>query len=72
MPPAAAAPMVDLWRPELEGRVGERLASLGDQLDDRRVQLVFVPLRGRAAFQVTHVAVVFGYDEGPFELTEIL
>ncbi len=34
-PPPAAAPMVDLWRPELEARIGERLASLGGQLDDQ-------------------------------------
>jgi len=35
-PPASAANMVDLWRPELEQRVGAALAELGRRIDDQR------------------------------------
>jgi cobaltochelatase CobT len=34
-PPAAASSMVDLWRPELEARIGEFLSRLGNRLDDQ-------------------------------------
>ena len=36
------------------------------------MKLVFVPLRRRAAFQIAHIAVVIGNDEGTLELAGVL
>ena len=40
-----------------------------DQLDDRRVQLVLIAHRRRAAFEVAHVRAFLGDDQRAFELT---
>src|SRR5207342_1442503 len=52
-----------LYRAVLDLRILER-----DELDDRRVQLVLVAHRRRAAFEVGHVALVLGDDQRAFEL----
>jgi len=42
-----------------------------DKFDHRRVQLVLVTHRRRAALEVAHIGALLGDDEGPFELAGI-
>ena len=44
---------------------------LGDQLDDRCMQLVLVALRRRASFEVGHMGIIFGNDQRALELARV-
>src|SRR5207249_6001961 len=54
--------------PVLNGRILDLRAFLRDELDDRRVQLIFVAHRGRASFQIADVAALLGDDQRALEL----
>ncbi len=53
----------------LHGRVFDLGVVHRDQFDDRGVQLIFVALGRRAAFQIIHEAVFVGDEQRAFELT---
>ncbi len=54
--------------PVLDGGVFDGGAGEGDQFDDGGVKLVFIPLRGRATFEVAHLCAFIRDDERPFKL----
>ena len=54
--------------PVLHGRVLDLRVVEGHQLDDRRVQLVFVTDRRRAAFEIPDVGAFIGNDKRAFKL----
>ena len=58
--------------PVLNRRVLDRRVVERDELDDRRVQLVLVAHRRRAAFEVAHVRALVGDDQRPLELAGVL
>src|SRR5207237_2748794 len=61
------------WVPVLHrGVLDLRSFADADQLDDRRVQLILVAHRRRAAFQVADVAAFFHDDQRPLELAGLL
>src|SRR5262249_50336182 len=65
----AAAPFLVTGIPVLHRRVFDlRAGADGDQLHDRRVQLVLIALRGRAAFQVRNIGAFLAADERALEL----
>src|SRR5262249_12651587 len=64
-----AAPILIARVPVLHRRVLDFGLVERDQLNDRRVQLVFVALRSRAAFKIVYEAARFGDDQGAFKLT---
>src|SRR5690606_37167186 len=57
--------------PVLHGRVLDLGALERDELDDRRVELVLVAHRRRAALEIAYVAAFVGYDQRAFELARI-
>ena len=57
--------------PVLHGRVFNFCVIEGHQLDNGRMQLVFVAHRRRATFEVTDVAAFVGDHQGALELTGI-
>ena len=57
--------------PVLDGRVLDLGVVEGDQLHDRRMQLVLVPHGRGAAFQVAHVAPLVGDDQRALELAGV-
>ena len=69
MPPLPfLSPGYQFWTVEyLDGRV-----LVGDQLDDRGVQLVLVALRRRAAFEIADRRALVGNDQRPLELPRVL
>ena len=54
--------------PVLDGRVLDLRVVEGDELDHRRVQLVLVAHRRRAALEVADVGPLGGHEQGPLEL----
>src|SRR4030095_5566775 len=54
--------------PVLDGGVLDLRPLEGDELDDRRVQLVLVADRGRTPLEVAHVGPFLRDEEGPLEL----
>ena len=57
--------------PVLNRRVLDRRVVERDELDDRRVQLVLVAHRRRAAFEIAHERALFGHDQRPLELAGV-
>ena len=57
--------------PVLDRRIFDLGVVQCDQFDHRRMQLVLVAHRGRAALQIGAVAALVGDDQGPFELAGV-
>src|SRR2546428_2070227 len=68
----AAFPLLIAGVPVLDRRVLDLRVVERDQLDDRRMQLVRVADRGRAAFEIADVGTVVRDDQRPFELARVL
>ena len=58
--------------PVLDGRIFDLGIVERDEFDDRRVQLVLVALRRRAAFEVGDIGALFGDDQRALELARVL
>ena len=54
--------------PVLDGGIFNLRILMGNQLDHRRVQLVFVALRRGASFEIADVRAFVGNQQRPFEL----
>ena len=57
--------------PVLHGGVLDLRVVQRDQLHDRGMQLVFIPHRRRATFQVAHVSAFVGHDQRALELAGV-
>ena len=66
-----ALPVLVAGVPVLDGRVLDLRVVEGDELDDRRVQLVLVAHRRRAALEVAHVGALGGHEQRPLELAGV-
>src|SRR5690606_20007568 len=67
----AATPLFVAGVPVLHRRILDEGVVVRNELDDCRVQLVLVALRGGAALEVAHLAAGFGDDQGPLELPRV-
>ena len=57
--------------PVLHGAVFHLCVCFGNNLHDGRMKLVFIALRCRATFHITHIRAFVGHDEGALKLTRV-
>ena len=67
----AALPLLVARIPVLDGRVFDLGILQRDQLDHRRMELVLVAHRCRAAFEIGYVGAAIGDDQGALELAGV-
>ena len=59
------------WIPILNGGVFHLGIVLNNNLYDGCMQLIFIAHGGCTAFKIAYIGIIFGYNEGAFELSRV-